>query len=463
MKKVKIITIVLAIILVTLIAFGGIYIQNQNRMENKVKNYDLSRELEGGRVIEIQISDGISEDETEKEEGEEKKEQNPENFTEENYEIVKNTIEKRLDSTGAQDYTISLNKENGIIRIELAENQNTDSHAYYLTASGKVQIKEKDTENELISDSMIKKAQYTYKTTSEGSYQVNLELQLNKEGQAKIEEISKEYAILANEIKDIEDAEKSSEEGTEETEQTENTNTETQENQTEEKAETKKIAILTIAGTEYDIEKIEKNKLTAKIGGETSNNTSLNSNMAKAAEISMLINSGKMPIEYEIKTNRYMSSDITNNNIVYFALSILGIIAIISTIFIIKYKIQGLLSTISTIGFIAIFSLLLRYTNVLTSIEGIGAIIFIIAINLYLNLVVLGKIQKINLVDEAMYSTYKDIFLKLVPIMILSIALCFSGWENLTSFGMTMFWGIILIAAYNITVTKTLLKLRENK
>ena len=37
MKKVKILTIVLAIILVTLIAFGGIYLPTQNRMENKVK------------------------------------------------------------------------------------------------------------------------------------------------------------------------------------------------------------------------------------------------------------------------------------------------------------------------------------------------------------------------------------------------------------------------------------------
>ena len=38
MKKVKILTITLAIILVTAISFGGIYIQTQNRMENKIKN-----------------------------------------------------------------------------------------------------------------------------------------------------------------------------------------------------------------------------------------------------------------------------------------------------------------------------------------------------------------------------------------------------------------------------------------
>ena len=41
MKKVKIITIILAIILVSLISFVGIYMQTQNRMENKVKDYQL--------------------------------------------------------------------------------------------------------------------------------------------------------------------------------------------------------------------------------------------------------------------------------------------------------------------------------------------------------------------------------------------------------------------------------------
>ena len=49
MKKVKITTIILAIILVTLVSFGGVYIQTQNRMENKLKAYTYGRELKGER------------------------------------------------------------------------------------------------------------------------------------------------------------------------------------------------------------------------------------------------------------------------------------------------------------------------------------------------------------------------------------------------------------------------------
>ena len=56
MKKLKITTIILAIILITMVAFGGVYIKTQNRMENKVKDYSFGRELEGGRVIELEVA-----------------------------------------------------------------------------------------------------------------------------------------------------------------------------------------------------------------------------------------------------------------------------------------------------------------------------------------------------------------------------------------------------------------------
>ncbi len=464
MKKVKITTIILAIILISLVAFGGVYIKTQNRMEDKVKEYSFGRELDGERVIELKVSDGTSSDSSD-ESTEQENTTKEEDLTVENYEIVKNTIEKRLKSLGAEDYTISLNKEDGTIRVELPENDKTDDYAYYLVASGKVQLKEKDTENELLSDDMVKKAQYTYKTNSDGAYQVYLELILTKEGQAKIEEVKNTYAVLADEVKEIESASSSKEENKEttDTEDSAETTTENTENADNTKEETKKIAKLSVAGTEYDIEKIEKDKITVKIGSETSNNTTVNNNMAKAAELSMLVDSGKYPIEYKAQNNRFVYSDISKEQLLYFTLIIAVILLVIFIVFTIKYKTKGLLASISCIGFIALLSLLLRYTNVSISIEGIGAIILVILINLKLNQMILSKIKKMDLVNEATLSTYKDLFLKLVPIMIITLVFCFSGWSNLSSFGMIMFWGFILIAVYNACITKTLLKLRENK
>ena len=448
MKKVKITTIILAIILI--VAFGGVYIKTQNRMEDKIKEYSLGRELKGERLIELKVSDGSTEGKTAPAE---------EDLTVENYETVKKTIEKRLKSLKAQDYTISLNKENGVIRVELPENDQTDDYAYYLIASGKVEIKEKDTSTELLNEKMVKKAQYTYTSNADGEYQVYLEIILTEDGQAKIENIQNNYAILKDDVDAVEASTKSddSSETKDNAEQTtENTDASSEE-------ETKKVAKLSIAGTDYDIDKIEKNKIRVKMGTQTSNTTTVNNSMAKAAELTMLINSGKYPIDYEVQNNRFVHSDITNEQLLYFAGAVAVVLLVLFIVLTIKYKSKGFLVSVSCVGFIALLSLLLRYTNVIISIEGIGAIILAILIDLKLSQMMLNKTKILNVVSEAVTSSYKELFLKLVPIMIITIVFCFSGWTNLSSFGMIMFWGFVLIAVYNIIVTKTLLKLSENK
>lgn len=449
MKKIKITTIILAIILVTLVTFGGVYIKTQNRMENKVKEYTLGRELEGSRKVELKVK---TSDESKT---------NTENLTEENYQIVKNTIEKRLNNLGAEDYTISLNKEDGTIKVELAENETTDTYAYFLTANGKVQIKEKDATTELLSDSMVEKSIYTYTADSEAKYQVYLELQLTEEGQAKIEEIKNNYAILVNEVEEIEAAEEAKKEKAEGENKTEGeTTTETS---TEKAEPTKKIAVLTIAGSEYDIEKIEKNKVTVRVGTKTNNSSSINNNIALAAEMTMLINSGKYPVEYEINDNKFIYTDITEEQMLYLGVAVAIVILAMCVIFTIKYKAKGVLVSVSCIGYISILLLILRYTNVNISIEGIGAIILVLAFNYRMNQIILNKTKTVNMVNEAVITTYKEIFLKLVPVMIITLVFCFAKWTNLTSFGLIMFWGLLLMAVYNIIVTKTLLKLKESK
>lgn len=477
MKKVKITSIILAIVLVTLIAFAGIYVKNQNRMENKVKDYTLSKELEGRRVIDLKVkeeesaTENIAENtEENKEEGTETAENTAEETKQEkinDYQTVKKTVEKRLKELKAQDYNVALNEEDGKIRVELAEDKSTDTYAYYLTAENKVEITDKDAGTEIINDSMVKKAKYDYKSNMSGEYQVYLELELTKEGQAKLEQETANYAFLSNEIEEIENAQKETEntestETEEGTESTENSENEEQTSNEEQKEETKKVSKLTIAGTEYKIDKIEKNKITVKIGSKTANNTSINNNMSKAAELTMLINAGKYPVEYEIENNRYVYSEISEKQITTFAIIMLAILLVVLIALSIKYKGKGILSAISFIGFIAVFSLLIRYTNVLISIEGIGAIILTVVINLIVNKSILEKVQKMNMLNEAFKTTFKEQIWKLIPIAIIAITFCFSGWTGLSSFGLIMFWGIILIPLYNIIVTKTLLRLKEN-
>ena len=460
MRKVKILTIALAIILLTLVAFGGIYIQTQNRMENKVKGYDLGREINSQRVAELKVKTSDNEEEISQED------------KLKNYETVKKTIENRLDNLGATDYTISLNKNDGTIRVELPENDYTDMYIYYLTADSTIQIIDKDSKDILIDKDMIKGAKYTYNVNASGSYQVYEEIELTDEGQAKLNEILNEYALLQTEIDGIEEESEASTEstgtestGTENTEAesttTENTGTESTGEENSE--QTKKVANLTIDETAYEVSKIEKNKITIKIGTETSNSTYVNNYISQAAEIAMLQDSGKMPTSYELYSNRYEYSNITETQLMYFAIAVLAVLLVVLIVYCIIYKVSGILASISFIGFLAIYSLVLRYANVMISVEGLCAIIIIILINLKFNQELLQKTKKLNLLNEAMKITYKDIYLKLIPVIILTLVACLTKWDNLSSFGMVMFWGLVLIASYNFIVTRTFLKLKKNK
>ena len=59
MKKNKLILAakILAVVIICLIAFVGIYVQKANKMENVVKDYKLGKDLEGYREFTLKISD----------------------------------------------------------------------------------------------------------------------------------------------------------------------------------------------------------------------------------------------------------------------------------------------------------------------------------------------------------------------------------------------------------------------
>ena len=67
----------------------------------------------------------------------------------------------------------------------------------------------------------------------------------------------------------------------------------------------------------------------------------------------------------------------------------------------------------------------------------------------------------IQRVEEEQEFTYKQVFIKflfvLIPIAVTTIIFSFISWIPIYSFGMTMFWGIVLIMLHNVILTKPLL------
>ncbi len=54
-EKLKVLLVILAIILISLVSFGGIYIQKMKFVENIIPEYKLGMDLEGGRIIELEV------------------------------------------------------------------------------------------------------------------------------------------------------------------------------------------------------------------------------------------------------------------------------------------------------------------------------------------------------------------------------------------------------------------------
>ena len=208
-KKIQLITKILLVAILVAIAFVGIYVQKQNRMENVVKDYTWGMDLTGTRVIELEVSDEketitkdkdgkVVKEEDKKEDGEyttEEKEKNPEEVkTLDNYKKSKQILENRLKKLGVNDYIIKLNEETGKIILEIPEDDNTDHTVSNVSQVGKFEIVDsEDTEKVLMDNGDIKLSNVLYNTTTSGTT-VYLNIEFNKEGTEKLKNISNEYA-----------------------------------------------------------------------------------------------------------------------------------------------------------------------------------------------------------------------------------------------------------------------------
>ncbi len=497
MKKVKIITMIVLIILITMVSFFGVYTQVQNRMENQVKEYALDMDLDGARYVRLSVNrentdvikdaDG-NEVETDEEMTDEQlaekgytKESVPNNsedvLTVENYEKSKKIISERLELQGAGEYEISVDNETGDILVQIPENENTDSFVSNMNTIGNFEIIDADTKEILMDNNDIKSVNVMYgsnSSTSTGTT-VYMNIEFDKEGTKKLENISNTYVEGTDTTNTTsEDTNTTTENTTNtETENTTDNTTSNETNTTEDNAETTKEITLKIDDqeimtTSFD-EPIENGRLQLSMGTATTDVNTLQDNIAQTSAMASVLDSGKLPIQYDIKSNEYILSDITNTHIAYLAL-VVGIVLLIGfIIFVIRYKVNGLLSAIAFIGLISLYLLVIRYTNVSVSIQGIVGII----VTFILNYIFINKIlstikksedsKKLETVKEGIKESYKEFFMKLIPICISVIAFCFASWTTISSFGMVMFWGIALIALYNYLITATMLKVKAEK
>lgn len=472
MKKVKILTITLAIALISMVAFAGVYVTKQNRMEDKVKSYTYAMDLKGARTItlkvdtskkttikdsegkEVKNSSNLTDEEiSEKGYTKEETDYNPSDVLNvENYKKSKEIIEKRLKELKIDNYVTRLNEQTGEIIVEIPENSDTDNIVTNLGTTGKFEILDSETNEVLMDNNDIKLANVVYgsnssSTTSSGT-SIYLNIEFNKEGTKKLEDISGKYVKTSNETN------------------TENTSESTDTSSSSEKKITMKIDDEEIMSTSFD-EVIKTGRLQLSIGSSSTDQKTLQTYVEQANNMATVLDTGKTPVKYTVNENHYVLSDITENELKTVEYAIMGIVLISLIVLVVRYKLNGLLGAISYLGLASIFVLLIRYANVVLSLEGIFGIVVILVLNyLFVNKLLSKLKEEIlskDIVNSKTKETYKQYFIKIIPIIIAIITFCFAGWEPISSFGMIMFWGVALIAVYNIIITNNLLKIRASK
>ena len=448
MKNIKILTIILLIVLVSMIGFFGIYKQNKNQMSNIVKDYSYAMDLNGARTLKLVLNS----------------ENNDEEKTEENYQKAKTIIEKRLKKLGVEEYKIALNNENGEMIIQIPENTSTDSIVSNLTTVGKFEIIDSETNEVLLDNNSIQSSSVLYNTTKSGT-SVYLEIAFNKEGKSKLEEVSKTYVKSKN-TTTSENNTSTENTTTEDTNSSEETNTTTDTTTSTEKKITMKIDDKEIMSTYFE-EPITTGKIQLSVGSASTDTTTLNGYIQQAQNVATELDCGKLPVKYDLEKNQYILSNISKQDLTYIVIAITVIAVIAIIILTIKYKSNGLLTGIAYVGFTALYLLLIRYTNVTISIESIFAIAIVLILNYIFTAMLLYNIKKLkeekteNVMNESISKTYIKFFNRIIPICIMVVAFCFVKWTPLSSFGMTAFWGIVMIAIYNAVVTNSLMKIKN--
>ena len=448
MKNIKILTIILLIVLVSMIGFFGIYKQNKNQMSNIVKDYSYAMDLNGARTLKLVLNSENSDEEK----------------TEENYQKAKTIIEKRLKKLGIEEYKIALNSENGEMIIQMPEDTSTDSIVSNLTTVGKFEIIDSETNEVLLDNNSIQSSSVLYNTTTSGT-SVYLEIEFNKEGKSKLEEVSKTYVKSKN-TTTSENNTSTENTTTEDTNSSEETNTTTDTTTSTEKKITMKIDDKEIMSTYFE-EPITTGKIQLSVGSASTDTTTLNGYIQQAQNVATELDCGKLPVKYDLEKNQYILSNISKQDLTYIVIAITVIAVIAIIILTIKYKSNGLLTGIAYVGFTALYLLLIRYTNVTISIESIFAIAIVLILNYIFTAMLLYNIKKLkeekteNVMNESISKTYIKFFNRIIPICIMVVAFCFVKWTPMSSFGMTAFWGIVMIAIYNAVVTNSLMKIKN--
>ena len=445
-KKILTVVIILVVALLMFASFFGVYKKNENGEKvSLLPNLKLGMEFGKTRVITASVNNNVNKvvydaegNVVTQEEGVEYTEENgytikktPINEdsakTVENYKKAEKIIEKRLKGNGITEYSIDLDETSGTIKLEIPENETADDIESLIKNSGTLILLDGETFETVFDNSYLKKADVV---SSQGTAETGIFLQLefNEEGTKKLQELNSIYV-------------ETTEEQTNENEETENV------------TKSKNVWVILndqFLGATVLPNIVYNNKMMFTFGISNDSNE-LQTAVKDAQKQAVILNSGIMPLSYEY-SNETIETNITENKLFIFGIAI-GIVFVIAYIYlVVKFKAKGFISVYFQVGFLGILLLVLRLTSVIITIEGFAGIVIAMVLEYIFTYIVLRNLKDGT---EGMYKKSNlEFFLNTLPIYVIAIVFTFASKVNINSFGMSLFWGILLIYVYNFIFTK---------
>ena len=474
-KKLSIVLILLIIILISIISFVGIFYQDKNQMVSVIPDYNLGTDLSGYRKIILTV-DESDEGNTE------------EVLTYDNFVKSANVIKARLKSMGIEDFTVRCDEGEGQIEIAIPENDQTEYVLADITQKGNFEIRNTANDEVLMNNDDIRSVevdvvQSTYSTSSSAIY---MDIHFTNSGSRTFRNITRDYQnVVTNDSAEnnvVAETNSTYNETASNTTAENETTTNTTENETSDTNSTANETVSNEVSNETTDETVAEEDNTTEIGlyiDDTSMMTtsfseiidngvmSLSLGTSSSAEqtkilsyqaesLAAILENDAMPVQYSVTGNIYVSSPIEQNTINILIGIGISIALIMLIVAIVKYRVKGVIVSVCMIGFIALYLLILRYTNVVITLEGIFSIALVFIINYILNIMILNRLQK-N-VEKTFSKALTKFSLSMIPMLILAVVCCFSSWMSLFSFGMILFWGLVTSVVYNVVITRTFLK-----
>lgn len=483
LKRIRIVAILLIAVLLSIVAFCGVYLKVSGTWLNKIPDFNYGMELSGMRELRFKLDESeeekevyidedgnvageviddsdegsgeislVQEETAEENVEEEKNADIPEGYkietrtikvnddsaiNEENFEKAKKIIQKRLENS-TYEYNIRLDTQTGEIVIEVPDNDEVEEIESLVTTVGKIEIIDSQNGALLLKDSGIKNAVATY-NTSENGYQGYLVLTYDKKSAEKIKEISNKYVEVKNENTSSEDVDVTNEtdENTEESNDTEST-----------------IKYISIQLDNQPIlktyfgQELANGTLQIPMGNATTDINEFSKAFKQVNEIAQIVRTEKLPLTYKLTSDNYVQSNINKNNM---AIKVVFAIALCATsiFLIIKYRLNGLKSAIISIGYIGLLIIILKYTNVIITLNSLMALLCVIIINYIFINYLLQKINNGAGVKVSYIHSIKKMYITLIPVCIIAIIFTFMHSTIISSIGMVLFWGLFVQAIYD--------------